>query len=332
MAKKIIIILGISLMAIFIGAYFILQTVPPKEPKIFGVTFSEPFAKELGLDWQKAYEAIFNDLGIRSVRIPVYWPEVEPEEDKFVFDDIDWQLEKAEEYNAKVILVIGRKVPRWPECFEADWAKNLPESEKQKLILGVSKKIIERYKDNPAVWAWQVENEPFLSFGECPKLDKTFLDEEISLVRGLSDKPVIVSDSGEFGTWFQAAKRGDIFGSTLYRYVYTNFFGYITYPLPPSFFRLKQGFLKLFVGEKPMIVVELQAEPWMPRTLRDIPIEEQFTHFNPERFREILQYIKGTGFDTFYFWGAEWWYWLKMQGYLEMWDIAKETVSNTNTR
>jgi len=208
----------------------------------------------------------------------------------------------------------------------------LPESEKQKLILGVSKKIIERYKDNPAVWAWQVENEPFLSFGECPKLDKTFLDEEISLVRGLSDKPVIVSDSGEFGTWFQAAKRGDIFGSTLYRYVYTNFFGYITYPLPPSFFRLKQGFLKLFVGEKPMIVVELQAEPWMPRTLRDIPIEEQFTHFNPERFREILQYIKGTGFDTFYFWGAEWWYWLKMQGYLEMWDIAKETVSNTNTR
>jgi len=328
MLKKIIIFSGIILTGVLIGSYFLIRSVPPKEPKMFGVTFSEPFAKELGLDWQKAYEAIFADLGIRDVRIPVYWPIVEPQEDKFVFEDIDWQLDKAKEYDAKIILVIGRKVPRWPECFEPDWAKNLSESEKQKLILEVSKKIVERYKDNPAVWAWQAENEPFLSFGNCPKLDKTFLDEEIKLVRSLTNKPVIITDSGEFGTWFDAAKRGDIFGSTLYRYVYTNFFGYITYPLLPAFFRLKQGLLKLFVGEKPMIVVELQAEPWTPKALRDIPLDEQFIHFNPARFREILEYTKKTGFDTFYFWGFEWWYWLKEKGNSEMWDIAKEAVKN----
>ena len=44
---------------------------------------------------------------------------------------------------------------------------------------------INRYKDNQAIKAWQVENEPFLKgFGECPKLDKEFLDnaEEFTVV------------------------------------------------------------------------------------------------------------------------------------------------------
>ncbi len=329
MVKKVIIILGIFLAVIFIGAYLILRTIPPKEPEIFGVTFSEPFAKELGLDWQKVYESIFKDLGIRFMRIPIYWPIVEPEENKLFFDDVDWQLEKAKEYDAKVILVIGRKVPRWPECFEPDWAKSLSEEKKQELILKMIENVVRRYDSFPAVSTWQVENEPFLPFGNCPMASAKFLDEEIAAVKKISNKPIIVSDSGEFGTWFGAAKRADIFGSTLYRYVWNRIFGYMTYPLPPAFFRLKQGLLKLFVGEKPMIVVELQAEPWTPRALRDISIEEQFIYFNPARFREILEYTKKTGFDTFYFWGVEWWYWLKNNGYSEMWDIAKEAINST---
>ncbi|MDP3051944.1 MAG: hypothetical protein Q8N42_00365 [bacterium] len=326
--KKLVVILALILVAFFTVSYFLISSVPVREPKVFGATFSEPFAKELGLDWKKAYEAIFSDLGVKNARIPVYWSEVESKKGEWHFEDIDWQLSKAKEYNAKVILAVGRKLPRWPECFEPEWAKNLSEEKKQELILKMIENVVMRYDSFPVVSTWQVENEPFLPFGECPKLDKQFLDEEIALVKKISDKPVIISDSGEFGTWFPAAKRADIFGSTLYRYVWNRVFGYITYPLPPSFFRLKQGLLKLFVGQKPIIVVELQAEPWTPRALRDIPFEEQFIHFNPERFEEILEYIKGTGFDIFYFWGVEWWYWLKTQGYPEIWDIAKEAIKN----
>ncbi len=329
MLKKIIIFLGIFLVAVLIGSYFLIRSVPSRETKIFGITFSEPFAKELGLDWKKAYGAIFSDLGVKNIRIPIYWSEIEPKKGEWHFEDIDWQIAKAQEYSAKIILVIGRRVPRWPECFEPEWAKNLPEEEKQKLVLEMSEDVVRRYRDNPAVWAWQVENEPFLPFGECPIFSANFLDEEIAAVKKISNKPIIITDSGEFGLWFRAAKRGDIFGSTLYRYVWNRIFGYITYPLPPSFFRLKQGLLKLFVGQKPIIVVELQAEPWTPRALVDIPLDEQFTHFNPERFRAVLQYIKGTGFDTFYFWGVEWWYWLKTKGNSEMWDMAKEAIKNT---
>ena len=78
-----------------------------------------------------------------------------------------------------------------------------------------------------------------------------------------------------------------------------------------------------------MIVVELQAEPWTPRALRDIPLEDQFQHFNPERFQAILSYIRGTGFDTFYFWGVEWWYYLKQNGHPEIWEMAKEAIKDT---
>ncbi len=310
--KRIVIFLGIFLLTIFIGAYFIISSVPSREPKVFGVTFSKFFAEKLGLDWKKAYEEILADLGARYLRIPAYWSEVEPKKGEWFFDDIDWQLEKAKEYNAKVILTIGRKLPRWPECHIPDWVRNMTPSEAEgQKLLNYIKAVVERYKDNPAVIAWQVENEPFLLFGECPLASKEILDAEIKLVRSLSDKPVIISDSGEFGIWFGAVKRADIFGSTLYRHVYTESIGYLTYPLPPVFFRLKQGLVKLFVGQKPMIVVELQAEPWMPKMLYETSIEKHFKHFNPERFKAILSYIRGTGFDTFYFWGGEWWYFVK---------------------
>ncbi|MFH0803962.1 MAG: beta-galactosidase, partial [Candidatus Tagabacteria bacterium] len=166
MSKKIIIFLGIFLAAVLIGSYFLIRSAPSREPKVFGATFSEPFTQELGLDWKKAYEEIFSDLGIKNVRIPVYWSEIEPKKGEWHFEDIDWQLAKAKEYDAKIILVIGRRVPRWPECFEPEWAKNLPEEEKKKLILKMSEEVVKRYKDNPVVWAWQVENEPFLPFGE----------------------------------------------------------------------------------------------------------------------------------------------------------------------
>jgi hypothetical protein len=30
-----------------------------------------------------------------------------------------------------------------------------------------------------------------------------------------------------------------------------------------------------------------------------------------ERFKYNIEYAKNTGLNTFYFWGAEWWYYMK---------------------
>lgn len=324
--KKVSIFLGAFLAVIFIGSYFLIKSVPPREPKTFGITFSKFFAERFNLDWKKTYLAVFDDLGAKNVRIPVYWPEVEPEEDKWDFRDYDWQIQKAGEHGAKIILAIGRKLPRWPECHEPQWVQSEISKIKSQILLKYLEKVVNHYEDNPTVIAWQIENEPFLPFGECPTVSGKFLDEEIKIVRQISDKPIMITDSGEFGIWFPAAGRADIFGSTLYRHVYSRIFGYITYPLPPWFFRLKLGLLKFFIGEKSPIVSELQAEPWTREALYEISIEDQLRYFNPERFKKELEYIRGTGFDTFYFWGAEWWYFLEQNNHPEMWEIVKETI------
>lgn len=326
MRKKIIIALFIALAAVLFIGFLLIRSVSPREPKIFGVTFSKSFAEKFGSDWEKNYLAIFDDLEIRYIRIPVYWLEVESEKGKWFFDNIDWQVEEADKRGAKIILAVGRKLPRWPECHEPEWIKEETLEMKNEKLLNYIKKVVERYKDNSAVWLWQVENEPFLPFGECPLLGKEVLDEEIALVRRVSDKPIIITDSGEFGTWFSALKRADIFGSTLYRYAWIKAIGHFTYPLPPAFFRLKQGLVKLFYGETPMMVAELQAEPWLSKMLYETSPKEQYEHFNPERFQDMLEYVRYSGFDTFYFWGVEWWWWLKQNGRPEMWDIAKEAI------
>ena len=143
-------------------------------------------------------------------------------------------------------------------------------------------KVVERYRANEAVKYWQVENEPFLrTFGVCPALSEKFLEEEIALVKSLDGefspegrgRPVIVSDSGEFGFWLPAAKRADVFGTTMYRIVWSRRLpgsGYLKYPLSPDFFHLKANLIKYFIGSKPIIVVELQGEPWGPAAIYEM--------------------------------------------------------------
>jgi hypothetical protein len=309
------------------GYQYLIHQTPLVKIKFFGVTYSKIQAEALGLDWRKVYTSIFDDLGIRLLRIPVYWSEVEKERGRFDYASFDWMLEKADFFRAKVILVVGRKQPRWPECFEPTWARLQNPEAREKSLLNYIERTIRRYNNNSLVWAWQVENEPFLNFGICPKQDIGLLDREIELARSLSDKPIIITDSGELGRWLRAYKRADIFGTTLYRHVYSKLLGQITYPLPPSFFRFKKGLAEKIYGKKPSFVIELQAEPWGPKAINEMKIEEQYSSMSPEKFNEILEYIQETGFDTFYLWGVEWWYWLKKQGHLEMWNLVKHKVA-----
>ena len=76
-----------------------------------------------------------------------------------------------------------------------------------------------------------------------------------------------------------------------------------------------------------MVITELQGESWQKKMTYEVSVEEQYKSMNPEVFRDTLTYIESTGFDTFYFWGVEWWYWLKIkQNDSRMWDIAKEAI------
>lgn len=304
--------------------YVRIKALEPGTPA-YGVTFSKLYAEALGLDWREAYRAVLDDLGARMIRLPVYWNDVAPEPTAFQFDDYDWLVNEAAKRRATLILAVGRKLPRWPECHTPQWASALPESEQEEKIRGYLIQTVNRYKAFSAVIAWQVENEPFLRFGDCPRLRTRFLDQEIALVRGLDTKPVVVTDSGELSLWVPTAKRSDWFGTTMYRHIWNRWTGYLTYPLPPAFFKFKRVLTDLIARPERMLVIELQAEPWLPeQPPTRFPLEDQLRHMNPERFRRVLEYGRRSSFNMFYLWGAEWWWWLKTQGGKpEMWDEAK---------
>lgn len=322
------------LLALIAGAFYLLRKPSglvndPKDIK-WGVAYSKTFSTEMGLDWRENYLAILDDLGVRRLRLPIYWPDVEPQSGQYDFSDYDWMISEAQKRNVQLILVVGRKLPRWPECHAPFWADNLPETEKEQKILDYMTKAVERYKDRNNIYLWQVDNEPFLGFGECATTPATFLDQEVQDVRSLdTSRKIMVTDSGELSIWVPAAKRADIFGTTMYRVIYKAPLGYFRYPLPPRFFWLKANLVHLFYPGKPIVVSELQAEPWGPKLIYNLTLEEQAISMDINQFNANIEYAKEVGFPEDYLWGAEWWYWLKTKhDDSRFWDAAKKVINN----
>ena len=321
------IILFILLVYMSLWVWNIFVDELPQEELMFGVTFSSLYAGQLGLDWRETYIVILDDLQVKRIRIPAYWPNVEPEKGEFNFDDLDFQINEAAERDVDIILAVGQKLPRWPECHIPDWAKS--DEDYQGVLLNYVEKTITRYSDVDAVSHWQIENEPFLAgFGDCPPLDKDLLDKEIALAKSLDSRPILITDSGELGDWVRARKRGDVFGTTMYRFIWHDRIGKFQYPLPPTWFKFKEIVSRKIAGISPdqkVIVVEMQAEAWGPDPIPYLTLEQQFNFMDFEAFQENIIYAKRAGFPEMYLWGVEWWYWLDTtQDIPEFWDYAKK--------
>jgi len=317
------IIIGLILLVV---GYLFVGSVKPAQNIEWGVVFSQKHAKYLGLDWQKTFLALLDDLQVKKLKIASYWDLIESGEGEYDFTDLDWQIAKAGQRGAKVLLVVGMKSPRWPECHLPDWARGLNQSAQQEKILKLLEALVLRYQDSDVIDSWQVENEPFFIFGECPWADKQFLKKEVALIKSLDAKhrPVVISESGEGFFWLEAAGIGDVVGITMYKKVWVSQFGfYLTYPFPPVFYHRKAEIVRKFFG-KEVICIELQSEPWGPKLLYDVPLQEQQKTMNLKQFQYNINFAQKTGLKEFYLWGAEWWYWMKeKQLQPSIWDEAK---------
>ncbi|HXK40611.1 MAG TPA: hypothetical protein VJ046_00685 [Candidatus Paceibacterota bacterium] len=318
-------ILIVIVVGLFVSSLYFSEDV--SDPT-YGVSFSRFHTDELGLDWKETYLALQNDLGVKNFRFSGHWPITEPEKDKYNFSELDFQMSEAHGSGASVILAVGRRLPGWPECHIPGWAMELSDEERKNELLELIALVVNRYKYYDNIIYWQVENEPFLtgfSRSACGSLDKDFLKKEIELVKELDSRPVLVTDSGELGDWFRAYSRGDVFGTSLYLYVWPRSIGFpIRYPVTPGFFRMKHNLVRLFLGAKPSFVVELSTEPWLLQPIVETPIEVQLDRMGIDKFNEMIDFSAKAGFNGFYLWGAEWWYWLKLQGYPEHWERAEE--------
>lgn len=328
MKKVLITILLILILIILVFVvYFFVGKSKPVEKVDWGVTFSKRYTIDLGLDWQKVFLAILDDLKVKKIRIMAYWDEIEAEERIYNFADLDWQVEEIEKRGGEIILAVGRRMPRWPECFEPEWTKELSEKDKQEKILAFISETINHYKSRKSIKIWQVENEPFLrTFGKCPWPDKKFLDKEIALVRHLDPgRPIMMTESGEFSTWVGGARRADILGTSLYRKVWSKWLGYVKYPIPPIFYQRKSNLIKFLFDLDEIIAIEVQAEPWGNKPTQEMSADEQDISMSFEAFEDVLEYTRQAGFEKGYAWGVEWWYWRKNNfNDPRFWDRAKE--------
>jgi hypothetical protein len=322
------IVITIILLITLTFILFNLPTGKVRSDTVLGMTYSYRYAEALGLDPRETLTAQLAELHIKEWRIPVYWDLVEETRGEPDYQWLDWQLEEIEKYQGRTILSIGQRVPRWPECHIPNWAQEDIALREQALLEHIERTVL-RYKDRKSIRMWQVENEPFLTqFGICPPLDKKFLEAEIALVKRLDPiRPILITDSGELSLWVRAAKRGDIFGTTLYRHLYTHRFGgrYITYPVSPSFFHLKTALVRMFTPQENFMVIELQAEPWAPGWIVEYPLEEHFKTMDETKLRENVEYAKRLGFPAIFLWGGEWWYYVKEKlDYPGLWETGKE--------
>lgn len=252
-AKKIIFYAAMTLIFLVI-IYQIIAYRPKPQTIDYGVSFNVPYALELGLDWKETYLAILDDLKFKKLRLAAHWPLVEPERGEYDFSYLDFQIEEAAKRNVDVILVIGRRVPRWPECHVPKWASQLSENDWQNDLLQTMEKIVLRYKDNKNIKYWQVENEPFLgvfAYDQCGELDKEFLNKEISMVKRLDpSRKILITDSGNMGKWVGAYSKGDAFGTSTYLYFWNPTFGKFKSMIPASFYRAKTNIMTLIYGKK----------------------------------------------------------------------------------
>ena len=312
------------------------------QPLQLGASFIPAYAEKFGLDPQQTLDAMINDLGVKNIRMVSYWEDIEAEPGTYDFSQLDWQFAMAQAGGAKVSLAIGLRQPRWPECHSPEWANVRSDNmdEWYPKLASFMTQVINRYKSNPALDSYQLENEFFLTaFGECKDFSRERLINEYNLVKGLdSSHKLIVSRSNNALGLPVGQPTPDEFGASVYKRVWdaTVTHRYFEYPFPAWFYAFLAGGGKILTG-KDMIIHELQAEPWPPLAeIVDSTTAELNKSLDARRLKGRFDYGRATGIKSIDLWGAEYWYYLKvMRGDSSLWDVARQEFTkaradNTN--
>lgn len=318
-----------------IGALNAFAFLPVKQPNL-GVSFSRERSEELGLDWRANYIALLDDMQLTHFRLMSYWSSHEKARGQFDFNDLDWQVNEAAKRGAKVDIVLGLRQPRWPECWQPDWAYNLHGNEWKQALYAYIEIVVNRYRNNPAVANWQLENEAVNNwFGACSPPDRERLNEEYALVRRLDPHRTIrMSLSDQHGIPLNQPVP-DEYGFSVYRVVWNTFSPwhfYIIYPTPIWYHRLRAVVID-WIQHKPIFIHELQMEPWGPKDTRELSIGEQDKSMSAEQIRRSMTFARQIGAKDIDMWGGEWWYWRKVKfNDPSIWNAVKQEVYDARTK
>ena len=299
------------------------------QPYTLGVSFIPDYASSLGLNPQQTMTALLK-IGVKNFRLTSYWSDLEPTQNNYNFSSLDWQFKLAQQYHAKILLVVGLRQPRWPECHPPSWILKQPTSVWENELYSLMTKLINRYKNSPSLSAYQLENEYFLKgFGDCTNFSRSRLIYENNLIKKLDpNHPIIVGRSNNALGFPIGQPQPDEFSISIYKRVWDAnvTHRYLEYPYPNWFYSFLAGIQEIFL-HKNMIIGEMQAEAWPPnyKTIPQTSLSEQNKSLNATRLKNRFSFAKSTGMHTIYFWGAEYWYYRKeILHDPSLWNVAKE--------
>ncbi len=299
------------------------------KPLHLGVSFIPDYAESLGLNPKQTMDALIH-IGVRQFRLVSYWSDGEPIKGQYNFSQLDWEFKKAEAVHAKIILALGLRQPRWPECHIPTWAENEPVGVWEPQLMNYMKAVVNRYKNSPSLAAYQVENEYFLhGFGNCTNYSRNRLVKEYNLVKQLDHPyhPIIVSRSNNAIGIPIGQPQPDLFGISVYRWVWDAnvTHRYLKYPWPAWYYGFLAG-LQEIVDHKNMVIDELQAEAWPAngKTIPQVSKAELNKTMSAKKLQSQFNYGIATGMRSIDMWGAEYWYYRLVKLHdPSLWNVAK---------
>jgi hypothetical protein len=299
-------------------------------PKHYGVSFSIKQCRNFGLDAQETLDWLLKDAGFRRFRLMSYWNEMEKVAGEYDFSHLDDQVNRIAKHHGVISLCLGARQPRWPENHWPEWAWKLPKAERDLALLNFVAAVVRRYKHEPAIHSYQLENEALLqAFGERPEVDRGRLRREYELVKTIDpERPIIMTTSTSWGIPFRQPIP-DIVGFSYYQMLYSAERRRYTTAFHNTLLHKTRAACIRLLHTKPVFVHELQLEPWGPTAIWKMPPEEQDKSMGPEQIQKNLQLANRLNLHPIDLWGGEWWYWrLKRHGDPSVWQTVAKHIGN----
>lgn len=163
---------------------------------LLGISFRPLQAAAFGLDARATLQALLA-YPFQLIRLGAYWNRIEPQPGVFNTDELDGQVEAAEQAGKQIILCVGAvKTFGYPEFFVP--AHHLPQAfPEQTLIKPLAypslveaatafiTRLAERYQAHPNIVAWQLEHEAVDPLGveHSWRLGAGFVEQEAAALR-----------------------------------------------------------------------------------------------------------------------------------------------------
>jgi hypothetical protein len=181
--------------------------VAPRGTTRLGISFRPRQVEALELDMRSSLRTLLG-YPFQLVRLAAYWDRIEPAPGSFGADELDYQIDAAEQAGKEIIVCVGPvKAFGYPEFFVPE--HHLPTRLREgKLVdpaghralldaaTAFATRIVERYRGCRSIVAWQVEHEAVDPLGveHSWRLSSDFVREEVNAVRAADPtRPIMMN-------------------------------------------------------------------------------------------------------------------------------------------